>query len=638
MYKLRIIALSFIFALLVPIMAVPVQVKADTSNINAVAHLAGAATPVLTELTTCAIGLITDKTLSTLRGAEVGSEEFDTAAANLGITDAESSQDMRNQAVAARKQQLCITPIERAAAQVILNTITTATINMINTGNMGNPFYDQNPQSDLQKMQTKGLLDFAVTISDTTKFPFGKDILKQTLGNYNSSYSTKGASDLGASISINYPSLTAKDFGLNLASGGWDAFESGLKPNNNAIGANFQAQEHLDVVLDGTQYSPGQALKDELNWGKGFLSQTKCLDPGFDPTGTSTCVHTQIVTPGSQIADSLNTALGAQTQQLVSGQQLDASITAIFNAMINKLLQNGLSSLTDSTGNNSASDSTSSDSTLTAQATVTGNATAGGLCGVTDSTDWYKEYPTFNIFNDIGDDINPTAPSTDVNGNPITLHTGLYAREGQLRQVLVEQDKTLDWIIKAVYILDMCIPGPSSVGNANIKSQIYGQIMQKYNYPGSSVDQVNEIYNAQFISDNLGVSYFPDDKIKTPGQVQKIIKTLVGRYYDAMSFEYSHLNLIQSYPKVEQYYQKLTVYQQEIADNQAKIALIDGTRAQLKEIKAKLQAAGSDQKKIAVIQGEFNALIPDLDVSPYFDYPSKNPNTQQQGQQQVISH
>jgi len=143
--------------------------------------------------------------------------------------------------------------------------------------------------------------------------------------------------------------------------------------------------------------------------------------------------------------------------------------------------------------------------------------------------------------------------------------------------------------------------------------------MQKYNYPGSSVDQVNEIYNAQFLSDNLGVMYFPDEKIKSPAAVQKIVKTLIGRYYDAMMYVYGNLNKITAYPKVQQYYKKLPVYQQEIADNQAKIALIDGTRSQLSAIKQRLDSVGpnGDPNKINIIKGQFNALIPDLDVSPY---------------------
>ena len=161
-------------------------------------------------------------------------------------------------------------------------------------------------------------------------------------------------------------------------------------------------------------------------------------------------------------------------------------------------------------------------------------------------------------------------------------------------------------------------------------ADIHPDIMQNYNYPGSSVDQINEIYNAQFLSDNTGVRYFPNEKIKSPTQVQKILKTLIQRYYDAMTKgEYGNLKLIDSYPKVQQYVGKLGFYDQQLADNQAKIDLIEGTIGQLNTLQTRidhiLNAVGPDDSdpQFKKVRQQFETLIPDLDVSPYISKKGK---------------
>ena len=646
MYKIRIIAFALILALFVPIVAVPVQVKAD-SNVTDFSRLAGTAAPVLTAITSCALNLLFNKAYVTTKSKVDAAESIMDAPVYIGDGTEVAAYNQNLTALQNQKKALCLVPIERAAAQVILNTITTETINWINGGMNGQPLYSQNLGASLGDMQNNALVKLAADLSDPNSYPFGKDILKAALATFHTTYQQSSVSDINATIGANFPGKSLKDFSNNLLLGGWGAFDSGFKPNNNAIGFNFQTQDHMIAQLQGTAYSQAQALKDQLNWGHGFLSQTKCSDPSFDPTLATTTLdtitgkmsdsHTVIqnvcqgktivTTPGDTISASLSKALGSQTDALNLGQNLDASITSIFNAMITKLLQNGLTSLSDDTGNNSNADTTSdTNSGAAQQATITGNATAGSLCGVNSSTDWWNQFPQFDLYHDL---VNNMATSTDSLGNIVTVtNPGLITREQQLKYVLVDQDNVIQWIEKAIYTADLCIPGPSSLSDTNIKNKIYGNIMQIYNYPGSDVDQVNEIYNAQFLSDNLGIRYFPNDKLKSPSAVQKIIKTVISRYYDALMSEYGNLNLIQSYSKVQDYYGKLASYEQQEADNQAKIGLIDGTTAQLNTIESGINNTTNDYNngkltstqeaaRLEKIKEQFEALIPDLDVSPY---------------------
>jgi hypothetical protein len=634
MYKIRAITFSLILALFVPIVAIPVQVKAE-SNVSDLSRLAGTAAPVLTAITTCTLGLLFDKakvkitTTINQATATVDSASVSTnpdVESNIGNT-AESTER-------AKKRALCWVPIERAAAQVILNTITTETINWINGGMNGSPMYNQNLSKSLSKMQDNALVKLASDLSDPNSYPFGKEILKSTLAKFHNNYQKSSVSDLSASIDVDFPGKGIKDFSRDLLFGGWSAFDAGFKPNNNAIGFNFQTQDHIVAEFQGTAYSAAQSLKDELSWGHGFLSQKKCLDKNFPDDGSATTTDangneipnvcppdkTKIVTPGEVVSGKLSKALGNQEDALNLGQDLDASITSIFNAMITKLLQNGLASLSDDTGSNSSSDTTKNTTDTTAKQTIEGNATAGSLCGVASSDDWYKQYPKFNLWRDLSDSV---STSTDANGNPI-INPGLITREKQLEYVLQAQNNMIKWIKKSIYELDLCIPGPHSLGNNSIKNKVYGDIMQNYNYPGSSSDQVNEIYNAQFLSDYLGVQFFPDSRLKSPTAVQKIIKTIISRYYDAMMSEYGNLNLIESYPKVQQYYKKIGFYDQQLADNEAKIALIEGNISQLRtlqnrisNIKGQIGVENPTNPGFLKVKQQFDALVPDLDVSPF---------------------
>ena len=264
MYKFRATALLFITLMFIPIVAIPVEVKADAQNssVTDFSRLVGSATPVLSAVTSCSLQLIFENAYSITRaGIDKVSNLFGAAkTADNSFSKVQGDYKTKAENSKAHLKDICWKPIERAAAQVILNTMTTATINMINTGNFGSPFFDQNPQNDYKTMQKNTLLTLKATLSDKGKYPCGTDILKQTLGNYNSSYAkSMQVDDFNASFGV-----SLKNFGTDLASGGWDAFDAGFKPNNNPIGFNFRTQEHLNLVLDGTNYNPAKALKDEL--------------------------------------------------------------------------------------------------------------------------------------------------------------------------------------------------------------------------------------------------------------------------------------------------------------------------------------------------------------------------------------
>ncbi len=615
MYKIRIVALSLIIALLLPIVAIPAQVRASSDTITALTRLAGSSAPVLTAITECTIAELLDNGDRYVK--EAISEANGILEAHVTDEDVADASDVIQQtAQRAKNKELCITPIEKAATQVILSTLTTMTVNAINTGGIGGaPQYVQDANKMIKSMQDSQIADFADSLAnDPDSYPFGKDILRDTLTQLNStsgSFAETSKSTLLGVIQENNGDLTADDFTSDLKSGGWDAFDAGFNMNNNPIGFNSLVQNHVSSLLGygGPSYSEGspeQALKDELNWGHGFLSQKKCLDPGYDPTSTTTtiCSNSQITTPGDTISLNLSKALGSQVDSLNLGQGLDAGLTAVFNAMLSKMLKDGLTSLSDDSGasNASFSGSTIGSGSQNSNPTVTGNATAGSLCQVNSADSWYTQFPKFNLWDGVG------LPA-------------LKAREENLGTVITQENTVLNLIIIALYNLDLCIPGPSNMA-ASIKQAAFGQIMQDYNPVSGTSPQIIEAYNAQFLSDHLSIRYFPDSKIKTATQVQKIVKTVISRYYDAMIYQYSNLNDLDSAPQSLVEIKKLTMYTQMQADNTAKLALINGNVHAIQHLIDRINAystAGDDANfdKKKSIEDSFNGLIPQLDVSPY---------------------
>ncbi|MEI6316671.1 MAG: hypothetical protein WCO65_03025 [bacterium] len=603
MYKSRIIAMLFIVFICIPIGAVPIQVRAK-SDISDFSRLAGNSIPVINAVTNCTIGKI-------LGLAQKAGEQAQYDAIN-GVLSASISDpnifdklDQINQeAVHAKNKAMCTVPIARAAAQTILKIMTEETVNWINSGMDGKPMYAQDPAAPFLNLQNQAINDFKnVLQSDPNSFPFGKDSLSNAMQQYNSSFANQNSLTLSTYLSEVNSSLTMKDFSSDLKNGGWAAFNASLQPRNNVVGFNFEVNDQFVKILNDNQYTKAHALADQLNWGRGFMSQMKCVSPsGADPS-SPLCKKTIIVTPGSTIGAALDKSLGGPQDALNLGNDLDASISSIMNALFSKLLQTGLSSVTD--------DSQSSNPNALVVQTITGNATPGSLCGVQSSTDWYKQYPNFNF----------------TGGGLIALSK----REILLANILKDQNSVLKKTITSIYALDYCVPGPRPFDVKSTSGQAYGAILQ--NIPTGNT----RIINAQFLNDKIGLPVFPNHKVGSILNVTKIVKAVTDRYFTAVNFLYHDRGPDGAKPIVEdlipeaadsvKYYAKLGYYQQTIADNEAKLNLINATVGQLNNMQAKLSnlqtedsANGKDLKtdyRFINLQNAFNVMIPDLDVSPY---------------------
>lgn len=271
-------------------------------------------------------------------------------------------------------------------AKKLLADMTQATVNWINSGFHGSPLFLENPESffkDIAKWQVKQFVDMIGY--DDFRFPFGKQTALNVIASYKNQFGINAQHTL--SKVINDPDLFIQYQDFNRS--GWDGFLINTQyPQNNYLGFNMMVQESLGSQLTGTLQAPAEKVRDVLQQGMGFLSPQTCpsnpsynnganefLKPSYKSppyTGTTaadslawekknnedraewakknTCPGGLVsTTPGSvaanQVMTALNVPMDSATLAGALGNSLQDSISAIFDALINKLFETGLNTL-----------------------------------------------------------------------------------------------------------------------------------------------------------------------------------------------------------------------------------------------------------------------------------------------------
>ena len=284
----------------------------------------------------------------------------------------------------------CTKAIGRYIGKQMMDKITQDTINWINTGFKGEPLYVKDPGSMFKSIADKEVSDFASSIAfDKTKFPFGREAALALINSYRRTFQQNAAYSLNQYVSTG----NANDFYTDFKTGGWGAWNAMvLFPQNNPIGFGLMAREQMSTQItipDGNNAIAN--VQRELQQGNGFLSVKKCIaskagpgyeyveDTTFDDTGWQQvadsnfadandpnltneqkqaaldlantnlqhiCAKWSTVTPGNAVASQLTDALGTPLKSIGLADDLNKSLSAIFDALINELSQKGLAELT----------------------------------------------------------------------------------------------------------------------------------------------------------------------------------------------------------------------------------------------------------------------------------------------------
>ncbi|MDP2642010.1 MAG: hypothetical protein Q8P21_01830 [bacterium] len=154
-----------------------------------------------------------------------------------------------------------------------------------------------------------------------------------------------------------------ENFYNDFSQGGWDGWFSMTQNNaNNPYGAYLEAKIELD-----SRIASAIGLKEQqLNWGRGFLSFSDCIeyaqvDVGEGQTERGECIkHGPIKTPGVAIEGQLENVLGTGIRQLELADEFDELIGALLGQLLQRSVfsAQGLFSNPRVTGGNTSGGST----------------------------------------------------------------------------------------------------------------------------------------------------------------------------------------------------------------------------------------------------------------------------------------
>ncbi|MDQ5971198.1 MAG: hypothetical protein QG566_144 [Patescibacteria group bacterium] len=474
----------------------------------------------------------------------------------------------------AKLRQECIDGIAYSLAKAQLAKMTQTTVNWINSGFNGDPLYIRDRESYFQSIADGQLLNLVgplASIENRYIYPFGRSVARSIINSQKSTYESRAQSTLDRSLR---DGATTEDFANDFSKGGWDGwFSLTQNDQNNPLGFGIMTSQEL---ADRTAEKTNTAIA-ELAEGKGFLSQKRCAEYEKDSTykasdagevsgyagnrtvdrdKTRRCIRYEVVTPGSIIAEQTATALTSNIRQLELADSLNESLNAVFSALVNQMIDQGLSSLSsfssealnkakrDSGTNNEGEGSNriydSSGNDITGQLGTTD--ANGNVLSVNKGRGWYSTGTTFDITKDLGDivkvrRVNGKAEKYIYKKGVITLQKD-YTEAVKLSMV------TLPKITPALGELDYCIPGPNPSWEGPVKDQINnvieylnnlywnpvtGTVESPEDKDDSKFKQVAKLGVKVFLFTNPGI-YLLANMFNVEGQVKSIWQSTVNLF------------------------------------------------------------------------------------------------------------
>lgn len=212
--------------------------------------------------------------------------------------------------------------------------LTAQTVDWINSGFKGNPAYITDPKSFFLNVGDEAVLKFIEDAKLTGLCtPFKASIQLSLVKNYLAKTNEGNFSCTLGGIVNNFESFTR-----NFENGGWEGwFAVTQNRQNNPYGTYLDYRNQLKVNVAGV----GEKYSKQLDWGKGFFSWENCMGTEVynNETGETECMGTkETVTPGSVIQGQLDKELGHAGDSLVTADEIDEVIGALFSQLIGKVV------------------------------------------------------------------------------------------------------------------------------------------------------------------------------------------------------------------------------------------------------------------------------------------------------------
>jgi hypothetical protein len=297
-------------------------------------------------------------------GGSIGGQSVPTGDADAQKKLAKANTELKS----ANRTTNCLNGIAGAVAKSLLQQVSNKTLNWINTGLGGNPFYVQDINSNLKTIRDEKLGSYLNTVQNSNPI-FGNAIRSAV------TKQVTGVSDGYINKTMNTPEGRQYEaFQKDFTQGGWGAM---LNMNNNPIGAFFNSTDKISKSIGTEQKN----RVDEIQRNFGFLDMKECIEykpvqfgssskdickddgiplderpPGTPCVGGTTpsplsapkkleCLTYKTTTPGSLISEQAKGVLGTSVRQLELADSINEVLGSFFDQLLNGLFQKGLGGL-----------------------------------------------------------------------------------------------------------------------------------------------------------------------------------------------------------------------------------------------------------------------------------------------------
>ncbi len=535
----------------------------------------------------------------------------------------------------------------KAFARKLLAQMTQATVNWINTGFHGAPLFVENPGSFFKDIAKSEIKDLVTIIGyNNSKFPFGKSTAIGIIDDFKNKFAQNAQYSLSK---VTNDRVLIDNFQTDFNVGGWDGFLLTTQfPQNNPIGFHMLVAEELAKKLKDNDPSDTDIIKQTLQQGQGFLSPQMCpadINPNYNnlqnqfkkptfkpkpytgsfdcssaadeqeyascmyqkgqdeeaqqakdyaewsktntclkPDGTSGLVNT---TPGSVVGGQIIKALGASTfDSTVLAGSLGNSLSAIFDALLNKFMSSGLNALSNKIngtggGNNTPDDfsydghTLGTDTTNTTTTSTNNNFNWNGPDEVI-VLDSFKQQvqAAIDAANKellLIDNAALSTPTTNASPGVLQMFNKIWGKEQEL---------------------DMCVPGP----DINWQDRVDGEVER--------------------INSNLTTSIYADPATiaATENATRAAAETFKNTVLAAMKAELpsaaSYINSLSAIKPINQQAVDLTEREGVLIDNLIRLNAIN---SELSSINTQPDPGTDAETNLIQLKQRFNAMI--LDIS-----------------------
>lgn len=472
---------------------------------------------------------------------------------------------------ALRKKEACLDAIARMIVVKIMDKITLATVDWINSGFEGQPLYLTDPEGFFTDIAEKEINSFMAWYpQDLENYPFGQIVMTAVLTNLQ----RQSQENLRYSLNQVLAHGNSDEFQVDFNIGGWAGYTALIKPNNNPVGNYLLVNQEIGRRISGTHITASANFSQQLQQSGGFLSQRECvltatgnandqyipednplhmgsfysvLAPGSFlgdvtlstlPTAVQTelssitdlalqaevyndfvlrsrCKQWKTLTPGKVVSDQLTKALNIPTDQLLLADELNEDLALIFDALINQLVTTGLNSLQPA-----SSGGTTLNNVLLSQV-------AGQQPG------------------QVSNGSVPPPAIDQITGTGFSTEDLVFVQQEYI-QLAQQSMPILDRLIQKINALDYCVPGPNpnwqTIGQQNLQNALLSTAPFVSGNPDpQDAAEENENYYAQAIENITGINITPTQAVSNYDQFTAFVNNVFTRYSQKMLSEYNPL-------------------------------------------------------------------------------------------------